>query len=277
METHTQQTSLTIVSKDIVKQLNETVISVISTKGMEGFERAYLIAEATSKLKTALTPEYMRPIMELQGNRLGFKTDKDSEGGYGESVVKNCLIEAVLTGVQPFGNQFNIIAGNCYITKEGFGYLLVNFPGLEYEIIPSLPRISTTNERQSAAVVMKITWIIGGKTNTREIDFAIRMNKMMGTDAVIGKATRKARAWLFWTISGIEVGEGDATEVDARVMESKVTIPSYEDMMAFVEKAEPYLGKQDFDDAKRILANKEENSYLKLMDKLTSIIAQNGV
>ncbi len=271
------ETSLTTVSKDIIKQLNETVISVISTKGMEGFERAYLIAEATGKLKSALTAEYMRPIMDLQGNRLGFKTDKDSEGGYGESVVRNCLIEAVLTGVQPFGNQFNIIAGNCYITKEGFGHLLMNFPGLDYEIIPALPRISITNEKQSAAVVMKITWTINGKTNTREIDFAIRMNKMMGTDAVIGKATRKARAWLFWTISGIEVGEGDATEIDARVMESKISLPSYEDMMSLMEKAEPNLGKQDFEDAKRILTNREENSYLKLQDKLTSIIAQNGV
>lgn len=272
------ETSLTTVSKDIIKQLNETVISVISTKGMEGFERAYLIAEATTKLKAALNPEYMRPIMDLQGNRLGFKTDKDSEGGYGESVVKNCLIEAVLTGVQPFGNQFNIIAGNCYITKEGFGHLLANFPGLEYEIIPSLPRISITNEKQSAAVVMKITWKLGGgEAKTRDIDFAIRMNKMMGTDAVIGKATRKARAWLFWTISGIEVGEGDATEVDARVMESKITVPTYEEMMELMEKAEPHLGKQDFEDAKRILTNREENSYLKLHDKFTSIIAQNGV
>jgi hypothetical protein len=271
------QNALTTVSQDVIKSLNDTVISVLSTKGMEGFERAFLIAEATAKLKNALTPAYMKPIMELQGNRLGFKTDLDSDGGYKEPIVKNCLIEAVLTGVQPFGNQFNIIAGNCYITKEGFGYLLQNFPGLSYEIIPMLPRISMTNEKASAAVVMKISWSINnGETKTREIDFAIRMNKFMGTDAVIGKATRKARAWLFWTISGIEVGDGDATDIDSKVMESKINIPSYEELMALTEKAEPILGKQDFDDARRILSNKEENSYRKLYEKLTSIIAANG-
>jgi hypothetical protein len=271
-----QNQALTTVSKELIQKLNETVISVISADGMQGFEKAFLIAEATAKLKAALTSEYMKPIMELQGNRLGFKTDQDSEGGYKEPVVKNCLIEAVLTGVQPFGNQFNIIAGNCYITKEGFGYLLSRFPGLTYEIIPALPRISVTNEKQSAAVVMKITWSINGETKIRDIDFAIRMNKFMGTDAVIGKATRKARAWLFWTIAGIEVGDGDATDIDHKVVDSKIPLPTHEELMKLLEEKEPLLNKQEFDNAKRILDNKEENSYRKLFDMLNSKASDNG-
>lgn len=101
----------------IAQQLNETVISVISADGMKGFEKAFLIAQATADLKAALTPQYMKPIMELQGSRLGFKTDKDDSGGYPESVVKHCLIEAVLTGVQPFGNQFNIIARQLFVAR----------------------------------------------------------------------------------------------------------------------------------------------------------------
>lgn len=208
--------NLIVNHTEVAQRLNDTVISVISADGMKGFEKAFLIAQATADLKAALTPQYMKPIMELQGSRLGFKTDKDDSGGYPESVVKHCLIEAVLTGVQPFGNQFNIIAGNCYITKEGFGYTLANFPGLDYEIIPALPRINA--DRTSAAIVMKIIWTLGGRTKEREIDFPIRMNKFMGTDAVIGKATRKARAWLFWTITGIEVGDGDVTDIDHKVI-----------------------------------------------------------
>lgn len=252
----------------VAQKLNETVISVISADGMQGFEKAFLIAQATADLKLALTPEYMKPIMQLQGNRLGFKTDKDEDGGYPEHVVKNCLIEAVLTGVQPFGNQFNIIAGNCYITKEGFGYLLSNFKGLDFEIIPSLPRIN--NERTSAAVVMKIEWTLNGEKKTRDIDFAIRMNKFMGADAVIGKATRKARAWLFWTITGIEVGEGDATDIDSKVVSSTIAGPTHEELMALVNEKEPLLNKKEFDDAKRILDNKEEANYKKLHALLTS-------
>src|SRR5215204_5340477 len=108
----------------LAKSLNEKVFSVLSADQLNGFEKAYLIANAIAELKSLLTPEYMKPIMQMQGNKLGFKTDKDKDGGYPEAIVKNCLIEAVLMGVQPFGNQFNIIANNTYITKEGYGYLL---------------------------------------------------------------------------------------------------------------------------------------------------------
>jgi len=126
----------------IATKLNSSVSAVLSANQVLGFEKAFLIASAVQELKLELTAEYMKPIMGLQGNRLGFKTDKDNAGGYTEAIVKNCLIEAVLTGVQPFGNQFNIIAGNMYITKEGFGYVLSNVKGLSYDIIPQLPRIN---------------------------------------------------------------------------------------------------------------------------------------
>lgn len=204
-------------NKQLTTTLNDTVSRVLSASALQGFEKAFLIAEAAGKLKHSLTSEYMKPIMELQNNRLGFKTDKQQ--GYEESVVKNCLIEAVLTGVQPFGNQFNIIAGNCYITKEGFGYLLSKVPGLTYEIIPALPRIS--QDKNSAAIVMKIEWSLNGNKQSREIDFPIKVNQYMGADAVIGKATRKARAWLYSVITGMEIGDGDVQDIDHRVVEQK--------------------------------------------------------
>jgi hypothetical protein len=142
--------------KEVSIDLNSSIVSVIGSTELLGFEKAYTVAIATQKLMGLLTKEYMKPIMFLQGNKLGFKTDKDKDGGYPEEVVRTCLVEAVLTGVQPYGNQFNIIAGSCYITKEGFGYLLKNVPGLSYEIIPSIPRIDQA--KGSAAIIMKITW-----------------------------------------------------------------------------------------------------------------------
>lgn len=208
------------MNNDIAIKLNESIAIGAEANKLQGFEKAYKLAEAAQNLKTFLSPEYMKPIMQLQGTKLGFKTDKDNERGYSEDVVKNCLIEAVLTGVQPVNNQFNIIAGNCYITKEGFGYLLSNYPGLSYEIIPMLPRISGDNT--SAAIKMQITWQLNkGEKNTREIEFPIKMNQRMGVDAVIGKATRKARAWLYNSISGIEIADGDIQDVPFSVVESK--------------------------------------------------------
>jgi hypothetical protein len=207
---------------EIAAKLNEGIALGVEANKLQGFEKAFVLADAISQLQSLLTPEYMVPIMALQGNKLGFKTDKDSEKGYPESVVKNCVIEAVLTGVQVVGNQFNIIAGNCYITKEGFGFLLPNVQGLNYEIIPQLPRISP--DQTSAAITMQIKWTYGNQPEqTREIPFPIKMNKYMGVDAIIGKATRKARAWLYNNVSGLEIADGDVQDVNATIMDSKLT------------------------------------------------------
>lgn len=212
---------------EIAEKLNDSVFSVLSANGLIGFEKAYLIANAVAELKKLLTKEYMAPIMALQGNKLGFKTDKDDKGGYPEEIVKNCLIEAVLTGVQPFGNQFNIIAGNSYITKEGFGFLLAHYKGLSYEIVPDLPRINA--DKSSAAIAMNVEWTInGGIKKQKKLDIPVKMNAYMGTDAVIGKATRKARAWLFNTITGSEVADGDVVDYDAKVVNSRMSTTQQE-------------------------------------------------
>lgn len=192
----------------VATKLNQSVMSVIGQDKIIGFEKAYLVSNAIAELKDLLTPEYMKPIMNLQGNKLGFKTDKDSSNGYPEATVKNCLIEAVLFGLQPTGNQFNIISGNMYATKEGMGYLLSKIPGLKYDIIPELPRINAN----SAAVAMNIEWTIAGNRNSKKIDIPIKVNQYMGADAVLGKATRKARKWLYDTITGTEIPEGDVSD-----------------------------------------------------------------
>lgn len=203
----------------IAEKLNNSVASVLGNGALIGFEKAYAVANAINELKSLLSPEYMKPIMELQGNKLGFKTDKDKDGGYSETIVKNCLIEAVLFGLQPCGNQFNIIAGNMYATKEGVGFLLSKIEGLSYDIVAELPRV----KEQSSAIVMKITWTLQGFTQTKSIDIPIKVNNFMGTDAIIGKATRKARKWLYDTITGSEVPEGDVIDVDGVVVRTRVS------------------------------------------------------
>ena len=210
------------MENEIVLKLNESIALGSEANKMQGFEKAFKLATASEQLKQLLTPDYMKPILALQGNKLGFKTDKDSEKGYPVEIVKNCIIEAVLTGVQVVGNQFNIIAGNCYITKEGFGYILNNYPGLSYEIIPKLPRMST--DGKSAAITMQITWNLNNGVNKiREIEFPVKVNNYMGLDAIIGKATRKARAWLYNSLSGLEIADGDIQDLKAEVVSSQLT------------------------------------------------------
>jgi len=219
MSKQQESTAVTESQLQLAKKL-DGVVSVLGSETMHGFERAFQIANAIQELKVLLSPEYMKPIMALQGNKLGFKTDKDDKGGYKEDEVKNCLIEAVLTGFAPYENQFNIIAGQMYGTKEGFGAVLNKTSGLKYDITPGLPRINAAKD--GAAVLMKITWTYGNEPEqSKEIDFAVKMNQWAGVDAAIGKATRKARAWLFNKINGTEVGEGDVQDVDFKVVPNK--------------------------------------------------------
>lgn len=250
---------------NVAVRLNNSVMSVIGKESVIGFEKAYMVSSAITELKSLLTPEYMKPIMELQGNKLGFKTDKI----YDESVVKNCLIEAVLFGLQPCGNQFNIISGNMYATKEGCGYLLSKIPGLKYDIVAELPRING----QSSAVVMVITWSINGAAQeTKKIDIPIRVNERMGTDAIIGKATRKARKWLYDTITGSEIPEGDVSDVDrgnCRTIDITAQQVSLEDLQLLFDMKRERLTPDEEIDCERIIKNKEEKSYAK-MQKLLS-------
>ena len=48
--------------------------------------------------------------------------------------------ETVLRGVRIVGNEFNIISGRPYITKEGFSRLVREWPGLtELRLMPGVP------------------------------------------------------------------------------------------------------------------------------------------
>jgi len=196
----------------VALKLNEAVGSVLNQTNLLGFERAYATAQSIEVLKTLLTPEYMAPIMQLQGNRLGFKTDKDKSGGYPMDAVKNCLIEAVLMGLQPFGNEFNIIAGNTYATKEGVGRLLATWKGLKYSLICGVPK--PASDGKSAVVDVNIKWTINQESKEETIPISVKMDAYTSVDAMVGKATRKGRAWLLSAISGIEIVEADVTDIE---------------------------------------------------------------
>lgn len=220
-----EKSLVAIPTEELATKLQDVVLSVTGNQGLQGFHKAFLMASGIEQLRALLTPEYMAPIMKLQGSKLGFRTDKDIVDykpgpGYSMDIVKNCVIEAVLNGLQVTGNQFNIIAGNMYPTKEGIGYVLNNFKGLSYQVICGLPRMN--NEGTSAAVEVSIKWNLNGDDNEAVVPIPIRVNKAMGIDAIIGKATRKGRAWLLSRITGSEVTDGEVEDAEGKVISTKL-------------------------------------------------------
>lgn len=201
-----QQDLMTVADK--LDQLAETGLC----NDLTGFKKAFALANAIVALREALTDEVMKPIMSLQGSPLGFRTDRDrdKDKGYPVDTVRECAISALLKGVQMTGNQFNIISGRDYITKEGFTALLKNVPGLTYSIDLGLARLK---EDKGAVVSPKITWQRnGGEPHNKTLELAIRVNAGMGHDAILGKAERKAKCWLYNEVTGNSYTDADAED-----------------------------------------------------------------
>lgn len=169
------------------------------------FQRALITAEAMNALSEALTPEILTPILKLQGSRLGFRTDKN----YDAQTIKTAITEAILIGVHPIGNEFNVIAGNCYVTKEGLTRLLRNYRGLtELRIKLGVPRMAGGG----AIVDCSATWKLNGQPDQIECEIPIKVNGGMGADAILGKAERKLKSRIYAQLTGSDIGDGEVEE-----------------------------------------------------------------
>jgi hypothetical protein len=187
------------------------------------------LAEAIAALRSALTPAIMAQLMTLQGSRVGFKTDKDrnkdgSKGtGYPSDVVKDVVVEAVLYGARMTQNEVNIIAANCYLTKEHFIRKLRDLPGMtDLEMTFGAPQI----EGDQARVNCRARWKMRGKEQTIGYEQTDPCNLIVrvynstggGYDQAIGKAERKLRGriWSRATGSTITLPEGDLEDREPR-------------------------------------------------------------
>ncbi|MVX36969.1 hypothetical protein [Myroides sp. LoEW2-1] len=197
--------------------INSQVLAVLSDKS-QNFTNAFAMANAITVIRNVLTPDVMQPIMSLAGSKLGFRTDRDkpSKGQmpnpYPLETVKDCLIDAVLLGLNPTGNQFNIIASNMYVTKEGFTFLLKKVKGLKYSII--YPSVNFSNDKQTALVVCNITYQVGEEKEVKQVlEFTVKAGNYATSDSCIGKAERKAKCWLYNHVAGTDLTDGDAEDI----------------------------------------------------------------
>lgn len=196
------------------------------------FARTFALGSAMADLREALDAKVMQSIMKLKGSQIGFRTDEhgatqyEPEVVYGEEVVRDCVIQACVYGLQLVGNQFNILAGRFYPTKEGFTYLLRNLEGLrDFKLLirPADVRESRTSgtdkygkdyqkiEREALVKVdVSFTW--NGKAESHGLEFCIRVNRGMSIDAVNGKAERKAKAWVYNYLTDNALADADAED-----------------------------------------------------------------
>jgi hypothetical protein len=116
--------------------------------------------------------------------------------------------------LSPVGNEWNILAGRFYATKNGIGRKLKELAGFtDFKPSFQVPRMSG---EKGAIVTASASWKMNGVPDKIEREFAVKVNSGMGSDAIIGKATRKARAWLYGYLTGSEIPDGDIEDVVGR-------------------------------------------------------------
>lgn len=168
---------------------------------------ALLMGNVVNRISALLTDNVMKDVMTLQDKKAGFATDKKDKGGYSVAEVRSVLVMALVRGLRIVGNEFNIIAGNLYVTKEGFERLVTTYPGVSrLEIEMGAPAMT----QSGALCACSATWVYHGRPmsieclQTPAIDcrIPIRVNAAMGVDAILGKAKRKLLARIYERITG---------------------------------------------------------------------------
>lgn len=209
------------------KPMERVIDDVMAAQNDAHFARAVGMARAVDRLSNMLNEDAMSLLMPLMNTRLGFRCDKPNWKNtqpYTPAEVKACMIEALIRGAFLTGNEFNIIAGNCYFTKEYFWRKINEHPDVvEFSPVPGLPRYigsvgGEAEDKLGAVVPYKVTYRMKGENTSRvlEREIPIRVNKTMGADAIIGKADRKMWATVWNAISGwrepLPDGDVDGTE-----------------------------------------------------------------
>lgn len=202
--------------------------------------QAIYLADAFRNLRIAVTDEMMQSIMSLQGSALGFRTDKDKTGGYPLEIVRDCFIEATLCGARPIGNEWNIIAGRRYLTKEFYERSFPLLPGItNVDVVPGVPTI----HNGKTVVRMAVRWKHNGvQQELRDQEgkpgrtFVIRANDGMMDDAIIGKAKRKALKAAYEMVLGRSIGDIDDEQA---AVETKAATTKIDDLTAKLKGQKP--------------------------------------
>jgi len=264
-----------------VSKIIDTEISTVLASNVNGFQKAFVMSSAIDIIKEQLSDEYMKPILALQGSSLGFKTDMDTikkqvngkwiteKGpGYPMEIVRECLIEAIFLGLEVTGNQFNIIGGNMYPTREGFGASLDKMKGLKKNF--EYKNIQQPAGQKVAYVTVNITWQFEGDVAKKQtIEFPIKSNDYTSYDALIGKAERKAKRWLYNTIKGTDISDGDVNDIPHVDLSNKEDAKLLK-IVDLYDKVKSDLSADECDYIDKIILDKDVVNYDKVITHLNS-------
>ncbi len=179
------------------------------------YERASTLGCALIDLRVAVR-DYLPMLNQLKGSKLGFLTDRDpgkdwkNQGPYSDQVVVDCAIEAVIRGARWTGNEMNILAGGCYLTKEYWWRMVTTeIEGLtDLDLNPGVPEFANGK----CVVVFEASWKLDGKPGTLTRRIPIIVRKDQSDDATLGKAEGRMLKAIHKRITGTATTDADDEE-----------------------------------------------------------------
>lgn len=205
---------------------------------MQNAGAAFKAVIVVNNLRQALTDEVMKMVfMPLMNTKIGFLTDRTGKPNkrgqtkplYTINEVRDCIIDAASFGLLPTFNQFNILAGRMYPTKEGYTSLLKK---IKCQYILNVGQDSASNDANEAIIPVKINYQYRGEKNSFVATFHIPKYSTDGSDQLKGKAERRAKKQLYEYVTGLDLGEvteegtatvipNDRTPADEKVIEQE--------------------------------------------------------
>lgn len=183
---------------------------------VNNFGAAFNAARVITLLREALTEEVMQTVfMPLMNTKVGFRTDRDGKPDkygktkplYDVATVRDAIIDAAIIGLLPTGNQFNIISGTMYPTKEGYTVLLKKI-GAKYLIDV---RQDESQNPAFAVFPCKIDYHYNGERKNLTVTATVRRDQYSSNDQLRGKAERRAKKALYEYLTGTDYGDADET------------------------------------------------------------------
>lgn len=199
-----------------------------ANQGALNVSAALVVADSIGQLRSMLdAPEVRQRVEALRDCPIGFRTDRDPKiinsktqkpnEPYGWDVTRDCALEASMRGLQLVGNHFNILAGRCYVTKEGLEYLVRSMDGVtDFRPVIGIPK----NTQSGMVVECSATWKQFGKEMAVSAVIPVKSDQYSFAEQLMGKASRKLLARAYAMMSGVGTPDGDAGDVDVAQLQN---------------------------------------------------------
>lgn len=166
------------------------------------YEKSLAYGYYLNEIKKQITGKPLEIIKSLMNTGIGFKTDHNPNDPnckykdiYSDDIIKNCVVQAVMLGLRIHGNEFNILGGNFYATKEGLDRIVHSNPSLEEKVKDKVKNFRQDDKTGIWGITFEYSYKLKGESKvTEEVTVLVKGkqgNYDIPFDAVMGKAKRK--------------------------------------------------------------------------------------